>query len=255
MFETHAVFDHPDTLAWVVNLTGRVTNGRPHYGAPSRFFQGDFSMPHSDYAQERSVSYVWHLSRDWNPSWGGAFYWMGERENHHAYVHASYNTLVLFSVTRLSQHMVTMVTSRAPEPQYKRLAWNGWWLDVNEYDYNDPVEDIFDTYDKRLHMTDQQVYLLVEEHEPENQVKDTERVQKLEVWRNTLLHEIQGDSRKNSFMVDLYGSAEKDRERWAQQVDSEMEFFEYDEEDMGDYWDYDYTGEENGEGIMYNTFQ
>lgn len=219
MFKTHAVFDHPDTLEWVANLTGRRTYGSPHYASPSRFYTGDYTMPHSDYSQERAVSYVWHLSHDWNPAWGGAFYLNTEKENRHAYVHASYNTLVLFSVTRYSQHMVTVVTDELPEPDFKRLAWNGWWLDTTKYDYTDPVEDLFDTYEKRLTLTDLQTGSLLREGMIEAQVQDPVRAQKLKEWRDNFKNELEEGPRTGSYVIDLYGSAEKDKIRWKEQWD------------------------------------
>lgn len=47
-------------------------------------------------------------------------------KNHHskATYHASYNTLVLFTVTTTSAHFVTTVS---PHAKQQRLAYNGWW--------------------------------------------------------------------------------------------------------------------------------
>ena len=44
-----------------------------------------------------------------------------------AFLDASFNTLVLFSVTSLSHHMVTSVNPLAGDE--KRLTINGWWRD------------------------------------------------------------------------------------------------------------------------------
>ncbi|KAL3916007.1 MAG: hypothetical protein SGPRY_006999 [Prymnesium sp.] len=92
-------------------------------GAPSRYRPGDHSLPHTDWAGQRTVAYVWHLSQKWKPEWGGALYWA---KNHHskATYHASYNTLVLFTVTTTSAHFVTTVS---PHAKQQRLAYNGWW--------------------------------------------------------------------------------------------------------------------------------
>jgi Rps23 Pro-64 3,4-dihydroxylase Tpa1-like proline 4-hydroxylase len=63
---------------------------------------------------------VWHLTRDWNPSWGGDFYWIPSR----ASLPPSFNTLLLFVVTNQSDHFVTTVS---PYASGQRLAINGWW--------------------------------------------------------------------------------------------------------------------------------
>jgi Rps23 Pro-64 3,4-dihydroxylase Tpa1-like proline 4-hydroxylase len=80
MNETDAIFNHPKTYEWIAGMSGRVTHGE-NKGAASRYFPGDFSMPHADFYDMRTVAYVWHLSKDWNPNWGGALYWCGEPNN------------------------------------------------------------------------------------------------------------------------------------------------------------------------------
>ncbi|KAH8061226.1 hypothetical protein JL721_8887 [Aureococcus anophagefferens] len=72
---------------------------------------------------DRTVAYVWHLSKGWRPEWGGALYWAGA--DHAVATHpASFNTLVLFCVTTTSAHFVTTVS---PHHEGKRLTFNGWW--------------------------------------------------------------------------------------------------------------------------------
>jgi 2OG-Fe(II) oxygenase superfamily len=124
------MFHHPDTLAFISELSGRncygdlPTGGNPP-SSPSWYMPGDYSLPHSDHIGHRTVAYVWHLSKNWRPEWGGALYWAAHGEPlRDSFQHASYNTLVLFSVTPASTHMVTAVS---PPAQGKRLAFNGWW--------------------------------------------------------------------------------------------------------------------------------
>merc|ERR1712224_808711 len=72
---------------------------------------------------QRTVAYVWHLSKSWKPDYGGALYWC--KHHHHVATHpASFNTLVLFRVTTSSSHFVTAVS---PRHKGKRLTFNGWW--------------------------------------------------------------------------------------------------------------------------------
>ena len=204
MNETNSIFMHPKTLDWIAYLSGRYTFGSGH-GSPSRYFGGDFSLPHADYAEHRTVAYVWHLTRPgWQRAWGGALYWCGEPENGFAYQHASYNTLNLFSVTRYTQHFVTMVSPYVPEPEYKRLTWNGWWQDDRAFTWSDPVDTLFDTYEKRLHLTAAQIQSLMTDSDIEDFVDDDERLETLQQWRDVYWHE-ENSPRQNSLLVDLYG--------------------------------------------------
>ena len=237
MNQTNAIFNHPATYAWISNLTDRYTDG-PHDGSPSRYFPGDFSMPHADYADDRTVAYVWHLSRDWRREWGGALYWCGEAKAEHAYVHATYNTLNLFSVTRDTEHFVTIVSpDDAPNPSsHKRLTWNGWWRDAREYDYTDPVETMFDTYEKRLHLTSDQQSMLLDVHDIDEQVPDDPyRRARLYRWKQLFREEI-NEPRINSYIVDLYGSQEADDEMYmlSEQQEADMDEYDDDEEEEDD---------------------
>jgi Rps23 Pro-64 3,4-dihydroxylase Tpa1-like proline 4-hydroxylase len=63
---------------------------------------------------------VWHLTKNWRPRWGGAFYWCPS----FAPIEASFNTLVLFNPTAISYHFVTQVS---PHARGKRFTVNGWW--------------------------------------------------------------------------------------------------------------------------------
>ena len=66
------------------------------------------------------MAFVWHLTKDWDPKWGGDLYWCRA----HHFVTPSFNTLALFTVGPDSAHFVTHV---APGARSKRLAINGWW--------------------------------------------------------------------------------------------------------------------------------
>jgi len=113
---------HEDTQRFMAGLSGRDCSGDT-VGAPSWYQSGEHSLPHTDWVGQRTVSYVWHLSKNWRPEWGGGLYWA---QNDHAIATypASFNTLVLFSVTTRSAHFVTTVS---PHHKGKRLTFNGWW--------------------------------------------------------------------------------------------------------------------------------
>ena len=119
---TMEIFESEETKAWMTQLTGRDCGGVTT-GAPSYYRAGDHSLPHTDWAGQRTVAYVWHLSKDWLPAWGGALYWCN-LPHAKATIHASFNSLVLFSVNTKSSHFVTTVS---PHATSKRLTFNGWY--------------------------------------------------------------------------------------------------------------------------------
>eukprot|EP00310_Coccolithus_braarudii_P024871 CAMPEP_0183358426 /NCGR_PEP_ID=MMETSP0164_2-20130417/49185_1 /TAXON_ID=221442 /ORGANISM="Coccolithus pelagicus ssp braarudi, Strain PLY182g" /LENGTH=322 /DNA_ID=CAMNT_0025532325 /DNA_START=99 /DNA_END=1067 /DNA_ORIENTATION=+ len=116
------VFSSAASAEYMQHLTGRDCSGEVT-GAPSWYKAGDHSLPHTDWVGQRTVSYVWHLSKNWRPEWGGALYW-AQDDHAVATYPASFNTLVLFSVTTRSAHFVTTVS---PHHKGKRLTFNGWW--------------------------------------------------------------------------------------------------------------------------------
>jgi len=92
------IFESTATKEFMTELSGRDCRGENPGGAPSYYGPGDHSLPHTDHIGQRSVAYVWHLSKNWKPEWGGALYWAQEPLAN-AFHHASFNSLCLFSVT------------------------------------------------------------------------------------------------------------------------------------------------------------
>jgi len=122
------IFSSKGTANFVREISGRDCSGRASLSA-SWYMPGDYSLPHSDRvgvgtAECRQVAFVWHLTRDWRPEWGGELYWCPAGH----YLTPSYNTLNLFNVSRNSMHFVTPVS---PMSRAKRLAINGWWTGVD----------------------------------------------------------------------------------------------------------------------------
>merc|ERR1712113_92577 len=68
------IFASPSSAKFIQSLTGRDCSG-PCVGAPSWYKSGDHSLPHTDWVGQRTVAFVWHLSKQWRPEWGGALYW------------------------------------------------------------------------------------------------------------------------------------------------------------------------------------
>jgi Rps23 Pro-64 3,4-dihydroxylase Tpa1-like proline 4-hydroxylase len=149
------MFDSDKTKEFLTELTGRDCTGEA-VGAPSYYGPGDHSLPHTDHIGQRTIAFVWHLSKNWKPEWGGGLYWAQEPLAN-AYLHASFNSLVLFSVTPHSSHFVTTVSPHATE---KRLAFNGWWQSSWIPNMNDPIEELLATPEQRMGVTHTQLLAL-----------------------------------------------------------------------------------------------
>jgi len=105
-------------------LTGLDCRGPLRMGA-GMYLAGDHSLPHTDATGWRSLAYVWYLSPEWRPEWGGHFVWCPTG----AMMSPTFNTLVLFRVTQSSLHFVSNVS---PHARGKRLTINGWWQAQSE---------------------------------------------------------------------------------------------------------------------------
>lgn len=127
LHQTQRVFFSPETRDFFSDFTDLDCRGQP-LAAPSDYRPGDYSNPHSDHQDQRTLSFVWHLTKaadEWDPAWGGALYWCNEHPDH-AYLHATFNSLILFRATTHSQHFVTRVSHNVT-PGARRLAYNGWY--------------------------------------------------------------------------------------------------------------------------------
>lgn len=86
---------------------------------------GDFLSPHTDKGNGR-VAFVWNLTRDWKPQYGGNLHLLDESWSKVDRVVApDFNTLVLFNVEGDGRpHFVSHVAPSVPCP---RLAISGWY--------------------------------------------------------------------------------------------------------------------------------
>jgi hypothetical protein len=140
------IFSSVDSRTFLTDFTDLDCLGdtivEPSYHAP-----GNFENPYTADEDQHNVAFTWLLSKDWQPEWGGALYWCPETPEF-SYVHATFNTLVLFKVTRASQHMITQVSRHATSSS-KRLAYNGFWTSgwVPEV-YDDLEEQLVQNGDK-----------------------------------------------------------------------------------------------------------
>ena len=117
--EACAVFEHPESCAFMEQLAGVPCSTSVSLGA-SWYRPGDYSLPHTDHALERTVAFVWHLTKGWKPSWGGQLVWCPAGKA----LEPRFNWLTIFLVDHKSLHFVAPVSSHAVG---KRFAINGWW--------------------------------------------------------------------------------------------------------------------------------
>lgn len=157
MNRTFSVFSSNSTKSFIESLTNRDCSG-VCTGSPSFYQPGDHSLPHTDWAGQRTVAYVWHLSKNWKPEWGGALYWAQNPYANATYA-ASFNTLVLFGVSTKSAHFVTTVSPHCGTN--KRLAFNGWWQS-SWVPRLDDVEEKLTTKENRSGVTEFQLQTLTD---------------------------------------------------------------------------------------------
>ena len=122
------IFNSELTKRLIQTLSHRDCTGETIFSA-SLYLPGDYSLPHDDLPGDegayRQVAFIWHLSRNWQPHWGGDLFWC--RKNR--YITPSFNSLILFNVSTESSHHVTQVS---PFAAAKRLAISGWWTSKSE---------------------------------------------------------------------------------------------------------------------------
>ena len=182
---TQAVFASEASKRLMSELTLRDCGGETT-AAPSWYKSGDHSLPHTDWVGQRTVAYVWHLSKQWRPEWGGALYWA---QNDHAVATfpASFNTLVLFSVTTTSAHFVTTVS---PHHKGQRLTFNGWWQSDWVPRADDDLEAVLTDDAKRRALTHSQLQAMTDILTDPFQNIPEERRERLQTLRKELIAEI-----------------------------------------------------------------
>lgn len=114
-----AIFSAGPTKELITDLTGRDCSGELQFGA-SWYMPGDFSLPHADEGRDRQVAFLWQLTKDWKPEWGGQFYWGPTQE----LIAPRFNSLCLFTIDPYRTHFVAPVS---PSALRKRLTVSGWW--------------------------------------------------------------------------------------------------------------------------------
>jgi len=122
----------PIVNEWIRDISASEVNGTTITGA-SYYQAGDYTMPHTDKAggsntvnEKRRVAFILHLTKAWNPKFGGDMVWM----NPSYHFHPSFNSMTFFAVSKSSWHFVSPVAAITPD-HIKRLAFSGWWTSTN----------------------------------------------------------------------------------------------------------------------------
>ena len=113
-----------DTLNYFKELTGSQDISKINAQA-TRYLPGHFLKQHNDENSEegRLYAYVYSLTKNWNPDWGGLLHILNEQGEITKSLIPKYNTLNVFKVPQ--NHYVSYVTPYAKE---QRLAITGWLL-------------------------------------------------------------------------------------------------------------------------------
>jgi hypothetical protein len=171
---------HPMTKGFMETISGRRCSSPIRKIEPSLYNPGDYSAPHTDFHGLRSVTFLWNLSKDWDPGWGGAFYWGPSKTVEDGYYYPTFNTLMLFLPTPTSIHAVTPVTENS---KGKRLVLGGWYSAGGEKDnmltIQDPIEDIYIHEEDHIRLTAQEAVGIAHYMDVEKITKDPIRKKKL----------------------------------------------------------------------------
>lgn len=119
--ECNRLFKSPATRRFMTELSGQDCSGET--GAAAAWYRpGEYALPHDDSTgnSPRSVAYIWYLTKDWRPEWGGALFWCPTGQ----YISPKFNMLAIFNVAPSNLHSICPV---APAATGKRLTINGFW--------------------------------------------------------------------------------------------------------------------------------
>ena len=120
----HGLFNSRHLKAWAAELL----SAPPDYFDASTtchgtyYRPGDYTMSHSDGTNARKLSYVLHLTTDWDPKFGGDLVFLDPMYH----IHPAFNAMSLFVTSDSTWHFVSPVAPQTPA-RLKRLAYSGWF--------------------------------------------------------------------------------------------------------------------------------
>ena len=123
--EFYGFFSSPKFLEYIEQITG-VKNLKSIDMSGFIYSDTDYLLCHDDCLEDRKIAYIYNLSKNFTETDGGTLQFFSVREKHPVKIAKSivptFNTLILFTVTRESFHQVQEITSNK-----KRLTLAGWF--------------------------------------------------------------------------------------------------------------------------------
>lgn len=118
-------FRSPDFINFLNAITGNTLNITAPYSIfTSKYSQGCFLNTHSD-DMNGKLAFVYHLTKDWRPDYGGLFTAQDKDRNILKTVVPGFNKFVCFKVgDSVAPHSVTQVSHNV---QKHRMALTGWY--------------------------------------------------------------------------------------------------------------------------------
>lgn len=127
LVKMHAMMSSDSTRRWVEDLSGCSCDGTTELEA-QLFLPGHYCNMSSGALGRRTVGLFWHLSKDWEASWGGDLAWHLSG----SVIQPSFNTMYMFRVDpRRSPFSVSPVI---PAARGRRLSVVGWWSTTEDRD-------------------------------------------------------------------------------------------------------------------------
>lgn len=88
------------------------------------FAANDFLGPHNDRTSDRRLAFIFYLSKDWDPSFGGGLY-MRKEGNEEVFFEYEYNSLVIFDVLKKQKHWIDPIKPACGDKM--RYSIGGWF--------------------------------------------------------------------------------------------------------------------------------
>lgn len=120
--ETMAFFNGKEMIEFINSVTDlEITMGDKTF--VSRYAENCFLSNHTDDVNGK-LAFVCHLTKDWNPDFGGLYFDLRDKNNIRA-INPSFNKLVIFEVTAgVAPHCVTQVVNNSNK---ERISVSGWY--------------------------------------------------------------------------------------------------------------------------------
>ncbi len=113
-----------DFKSYFEEITGIDLGPTPLVNAYS-YRAGDFLSLHTDDVKDKRLSFVFYLSPEWEPEFGGTLHLI-DPAGQVLEVSPEHNSLVIFDVTAKTEHFISPVEARAGDKL--RMTISGWFL-------------------------------------------------------------------------------------------------------------------------------